>query len=295
MVNLHDQLTHQWFTITQLIDGQCSRFGGGSPAASSALNESLRLLRLAESTLAGGNPLTATSYLTAADQQLAVVRRELVARARGGFRSQVSAPLLMHPSLLPLHWQLAQQVSRVGWEANGLGAGEFENLEQLLANGWENLRADDATIETLVELSPQAAVSGKSGLRLAAETSAVVNGNLSQPPLRIISGPVRVSGGKIVRIHGWVKVAQPLRGTAEGILIFDSLGGRDLGVRLRDTDGWQEVVIYRATSEPTDLRLTFQLQGIGEALFDEFTVQTLDLPSLNSRAADNRISSPTDR
>jgi hypothetical protein len=287
-VNLHEQLTHQWFTITQLIEGQCSRLGGGNAAASNALNESLRLLRQAETLLAGSNQLTATNYLVAADQQLAVVRRELVAQARGGFRSQVSAPLLMHPSLLPLHWQFTQQASRIGWEANGLGAGEFENLEQLLANGWENIRADNSEIETLVELSPRAVVAGKTGLRLAADSSAAMSGNLSQPPLRILSGKVNVPAGKLIRIHGWVNLAKPLSGTTEGLLVYDSLGGRDLGLRVRQTDGWQEVVLYRATSEPAELRLTLQLQGLGEVLLDEFTVQTLDLPGISPRAAENK-------
>jgi hypothetical protein len=293
LVNLHDQLTHQWFTITQLLESQASRVGRGTAAASSALNEALRLLRQAENLLAGGTPLTATNYLIAADQQLAVVRRELVAEARGGFRSQVSAPLLMHPSLLPAHWQLAGQASRLGWEANGLGAGEFENLQQLLANGWENTRAEDANLETLVELSPQGAVAGQTGLKLVAAASSTPGDNLSQPPLRIQSGTVRLPAGKLVRIHGWVNLAQPLRGTAEGLLIFDSLGGRDLGLRVRQTEGWQEVVMYRATAEAVELRLTFQLQGLGEVFLDEFTVQTLDLPQVpTARSAENRPAEP---
>lgn len=285
LINLHDQLTHQWFTITQLLEGQASREGRGTATASSALNEALRVLRQAESFLANGTPLTATNYLIAADQQLAVVRRELVAEARGGFRSQVSAPLLMHPSLLPAHWQLASQASRLGWEANGLGAGEFENLEQLLANGWENIRAEDPNLETLVELSPQGAVAGQTGLRLVAAAGSAPQGSASRPPLRIHSGSVRIPAGKLVRIHGWVKLPQPLRGTAEGLLIFDSLGGRDLGLRVRQTEGWQEIVMYRATAEEVDLRLTIQLQGLGEVFLDEFTVQSLDLPAPANRSA----------
>ncbi|MFN6205356.1 MAG: hypothetical protein ACK49R_02825 [Planctomycetota bacterium] len=294
LVNLRDQLTHQWFTITQLLESQASRVGRGNASASSALNEALRLLRQAENLLANGTPLTATNYLIAADQQLAVVRRELVASARGGFRSQVSAPLLMHPSLLPAHWQLAAEASRLGWEANGLGAGEFENLEQLLANGWENIRAEDPSVETWVELSPRGAVAGQTGLRLVAATNATAGDNLSQAPLRIQSGNVRVPAGKLVRIHGWVNLAQPLRGTSEGLLIYDTLGGRELGLRVRQTEGWQEVVLYRATAEAAELRLVLQLQGLGEVMLDEFTVQTLDLPPL-SRTAEKAETVPDKR
>jgi hypothetical protein len=104
---------------------------------------------------------------------------------------------------------------------------------------------------------------------------------------------VNVPAGKLIRIHGWVNLVKPLSGTTEGLLVYDSLGGRDLGLRVRQTEGWQEVVLYRATSEPAELRLTLQLQGLGEVLLDEFTVQTLDLPGVNPRAAENKaLASP---
>lgn len=288
LVNLHDQLTHQWFAIMQLIEGQVTRTGGGTSAASDAINEALRLVRQAETLLAAASPITATNYLDAADQQLAIVRRELLSRAGAGFRGLVSAPLLMHVSLLPLHWDLSGRASQLDWGPNGLGAGEFENLEQMVANGWENFRADDSQLQTLVELSPSAAVAGKTGLRLVAQGEQIGSGLVSLTPLKIVSGAVAVPAGKMVRIHGWVQIRGELQGAPEGLLVYDSLGGKDLGVRISKTDGWEEVILYRSAPEATSVRLTIQMPGTGEAWFDEFTLQTIDLPVIPPRTAENQ-------
>ena len=290
LVNLRDQLTHQWMAIMQLIENQASRYGGGAPPATNALNEAVRLVRQAESFIAAGSQITATTYLDAADQQLAVSRRELLAAAQGGFRGNVSAPLLTHVSLLPLHWQMAQQASQAEWQANALAGAEFENLEQLVTNKWENVRTTDPDVETLVELSPQAAVAGKFGLKITSATSQINSGLTQIAPLKIISGPVAIPASKMIRIHGWVKMDKPLSGTNEGLLLFDSLGGREMGQRIRSTNGWEEVVFYRAATEATELRLNFVLTGMGQVMLDEFTIRSIDLPSLPPRTATSESS-----
>ena len=180
---------------------------------------------------------------------------------------------------------MAQQASQAEWQANALAGAEFENLDQLMKNSWENVRTTDPEVETLVELSPLAAVAGKFGLKITSATSQHKPGLTQIAPLKIISGPVAIPASKMIRSHGWVKMDKPLSGTNEGLLVFDSLGGREMGQRIRSTNGWEEVVFYRAATEATELRLNFVLTGMGQVMLDEFTIRSIDLPNLPPRTA----------
>jgi hypothetical protein len=65
----------------------------------------------------------------------------------------------------------------------------------------------------------------------------------------------------------------------DGLMITDSLGGEAMAERIPITSGWQEFTLYRSVPHDGDLQLTFALTGFGEALLDEVTVRTVDLPS----------------
>ena len=47
---------------------------------------------------------------------------------------------------------------------------------------------------------------------------------------------------------------------------------------------WQEFTIYRAAERNGELSVTFAMTGIGEAMIDEVTICTMDLPELRSQA-----------
>ena len=46
-----------------------------------------------------------------------------------------------------------------------------------------------------------------------------------------------------MRVHGWINVPRRLAGSTDGLLIFDSVGGSDLGDRIRSTQGWREFTL----------------------------------------------------
>ena len=88
---------------------------------------------------------------------------------------------------------------------------------------------------------------------------------IERPPVWVTSAPIPVRQGQLVQIRGWAKVPRPVAGTSEGLLIFDSLGGPDLGDRIRLTRGWREFTLYRAVPQNDELTITFALTGLGEA------------------------------
>ncbi len=58
--------------------------------------------------------------------------------------------------------------------------------------------------------------------------------------------------------------------------MFDSVGGPDLGDRIRLTRGWREFTLYRAAGENGNVTVTFALTGLGEAWVDDLSVSLLD-------------------
>ena len=84
-------------------------------------------------------------------------------------------------------------------------------------------------------------------------------------------------------MHGWVDVPRPLAGSLDGLLVFDSLGGPDLGDRVRNTQGWRKLTLYRVAGRTGELTVTFALTGVGEAWIDDLAVSLLDPEPLRPR------------
>lgn len=280
-LELHSNLTRQWLAIMQLIDNQLSRMNRKVPAASGALNTAVNEIRLAADMQAKNSPALAIKHLNQADERIAFAVRELMTEPLGQFKSKTSSPLLLHASLVPLHWQLSNRLNEATWNPNSLTGGDFENLQHMLRYGWENQRSDDDSVTTSVNLSKNAVVAGEFGLRMSA---APADGQpmrriLQTAPIWITSAKSPVKAGQMVRIHGWVNVPKTIAGSHDGVLITDSLGGIELAERIPVTTGWQEFTLYRGASTDGDVSVTISLTGYGEAMVDEVTIRTIDLPA----------------
>lgn len=217
-----------------------------------------------------------------AESLLARVRRGHWEQTAAAFPSPAASPCIGRFTTLPLHWSVAERIRRGTFSPNYLAAGDMENLAVMLEAGWRQQRRLPAGIDADVALSLREPHSGRSSTRLAAwvanpkEAPAV----LERPPVWITSSPVPVRMGQIVRVHGWVNVPARLTGTADGLHVFDSIGGPELGDRIRLTQGWREFTLYRSVPDNGQLTLTFALTGLGEASIDSVSVHLLDPPPL---------------
>ncbi len=194
------------------------------------------------------------------------------------FPSPASSPLCASFATLPLHAQASNHLSAGAWSDNLLRAGDCESLELMLRSGWRQSAAAELAANTLVELSLHAPAGGRSALRLAYRVPTGAALPSEDWPVRVTSGPMSVVPGQVLRIHGWVKVPEKIRGTRDGLLIFDSLSGVELAERVEVTEGWREFTLYRIATREDELTLTFALTGYGEAWVDEVSVTTLQLP-----------------
>jgi len=281
MLQMHIELTRRWLVLSQIVSDQLQRSGNGLAEVSGATNEATNLMQQVSALVASGSASSAVNYLQRADQRLAIARQAIIMRGRRSFANATACPLFASMTSMPSYWELTQRLDDVDWQPNGLAGGEFEDLAQLTAAGWDNVRSSNPAVETLVELNHEAARQGNSGLLMSASSKLDV---VDERPLLIRSGKVKVKAGQLVRIHGWVNITQPLRGNLDGFMIFDSLGGRDLAERITVTRGWQQFSIFRGVNEDTDLQVTFALTGLGKVLLDEVTIRAIT-PRTVSRQA----------
>ena len=265
----------------------------GHPLAGAAdwIREAQGYLQLARRAFETSDLRTLHASAARSDAALAKVRRGHWEQAAGAFSSPASSPCIARFGTLLAHWQFAERMRQHSWGPNSLAAGDMENLNQLLQAGWKQQRALPRGVEADLGLSLASPHGGRTALRMHAwaDAPASVPPAWERAPLWITSGAIPVRQGQLVRIHGWAQVPQPLAGSQEGLLIFDSLTGAELGERIYATRGWREFTLYRAVPENGNLTLSFALTGIGEAWLDDLSVSLIEPDPIRETkaAADN--------
>jgi hypothetical protein len=226
---------------------------------------------------------------TKAERAIARIRRGHWEQTAAAFPSPAASPCVAQFTTLSLHWTAAERIRKGQWGGNVQAAGDMESLDQMLKAGWQQQRltpegigADVATDVTLSLTDPH---SGRTSLRLQAWANDTRKAPqaLERPPIWVISSPIPVRQGQLVRIHGFVNVPKRLGASTDGLLVFDSLAGSDLGDRIRVTQGWRAFTLYRAVPQNGDMTITFALTGLGEASIDDLAVSILEPEPIRPR------------
>ena len=195
--------------------------------------------------------------------------------------SMVASPLSSSDASLADHWRFVEALANTGPGSELLTGGGMEQIEDLAGNGWHHFALRDPAIRTAVEISRTQPASGKGSLCIQskplnpAESPVVVE----TPLVWITTPPISVPAGKLLEIQAQVWVPKAIKGSVDGLLVFDSLGGTALAERVGVTRNWRKLVLYRivpadAANEP--LVVTFALTGIGEARIDDVSVRVLE-------------------
>jgi hypothetical protein len=151
-----------------------------------------------------------------------------------------------------------------------LPAGDFEKLDELLNAGWRRQEHTTEGVASAVRLSPTAPAVGAYSLELEARLTfeSGVPPAVSGAPVWVTSPPLAIPSGQLVEITGWARVDEVPIGSADPLLIFDSIGGEESAVRLAEAPSWTPFRMVRATSEGGECRLTIALGGVGKAHID---------------------------
>jgi hypothetical protein len=271
--SLRQQVAELLYSQTAEIDRQITALGHGLPSAPSWLTRAQRSNEQAARLLQSGDLENACRITDESLQSLYQLRRAHWDRAVRSLPSPSMSPLVATYASLPQHWQLTAQMAAVRWRPNALAGGDFEDLNHMQQNGWQQVRAAQPEIESAVELSFQSPREGRSSLHLQAWTQR--QGAKSGPdgwPVTITSAPIPVQPHQFVRIHGWVNVPAGIRDSHDGLIIADTIGGLTLAERIHETKGWQEFVLYRRATSSQPLSVVFGLTGLGEVWLDDLSV-----------------------
>jgi hypothetical protein len=239
-----------------------------------------RFLDACDNEFRAGHPLETAQNAERAMRALRLIERAYWDAAVKGLASPVSSPAAVSFETLPVHWRLYDRLGMCRFGPNRIAGGDFEDLDTMIRAGWRYVPHGTANIQTAADLAPAAAHSGRLGLRLAAAAVDPKNppAVVETPPVLFVSPPVQVEAGQIVCIYGWARVRAPITGSADGLLIVDSLSGEALAERIGKTQGWRQFVLYRIAPQSGPMCVTFALSGLGEAQVDDVVIQAVENP-----------------
>jgi hypothetical protein len=238
----------------------------------------LRLERAADA-LENDDPAAAAAAASEVLQLLRLLERDHWDAAVQHLSSPVSSPYTLCYQTLPAHWRMiaALGTGRERGAKNLLPSGEFEDYDTLVAEGWGNVHHERDSLLTSAALFPTGH-KGKYALRL--ECLRQPGGGalevLDEPAVTVTTPPMGVAAGQLLLISGWVRIAQPIVGSRDGLMIYDSLLKRSGALRLYDGDQWRRFELLRVAPQSGEVTLTLSLTGIGTALVDDLQVMVLE-------------------
>jgi hypothetical protein len=265
-------------------------FTGPPPVAAAAMLSVANTLASEGESLAAVDPGEALVRLRRAAAIAGQFERRIWENGVRADGSMVASPLLASDATIAEHWRFVEARASVTPGAELLPGGGMERIDELAASGWRHFAQPHAEIRTGVEIMKADSAAGSGHLRLvaAARDPATAPVVVETPPLWITTPPLVAPAGKLLEITALVRVPSPITGSVDGLFVFDSLGGPALAERVRPTNGWKRLVLYRivpadAVGEP--LVVTFALTGFGAAEIDEVSVKTLERGAAGLAAA----------
>jgi hypothetical protein len=215
---------------------------------------------------------------------------EAAVKSLGPDAPPTASPYAVSFFTLPRHWRFRQELGQCTPGGDRLGDGDFERSDQLPA-GWQVQRLMPEEVEGDARVTAESPHDGGRCLMLQVRPKAAVapagapaNGPAAAPIdrleptyLGVLTPPVRLAPGGLVRVSGWVKVDRPITASADGAMLFDSAGGEPLGVRLTAaTKGWQKFTLYRRVPAAGVVQVSAALTGVGTVYFDDLKVEPLN-------------------
>ena len=236
---------------------------------------------LAADSLATSDPATAIARYERAAAIAGQVERLVWEKGVVATGSMVAGPLSTSDATLVEHWRFVEALSTTSPREELLVGGGMERIEELSGSGWRHFALKQAILRTGVEISRTQPASGRGCLVMRAEAvdPAAAPAVVETPPVWITTPPLSAPSGKLLQIEARVWVPKPVKGSVDGLLVFDSLGGPALAERVGPSAQWRRLVLYRIV--PADLdgeafTVTFALTGLGEARIDDVSVRVLD-------------------
>jgi hypothetical protein len=93
----------------------------------------------------------------------------------------------------------------------------------------------------------------------------------------VVSSPnITLPPGTNVKLTGWYRIPQPIRASADGLLIYDTAGGESLGIRLYHSATWKKIEVFRKVPASGQISMSIALTGIGTVYFDDLKIESIN-------------------
>lgn len=174
-----------------------------------------------------------------------------------------------------------------GWSDNLIASGGLDQPNVLSDGGWTFGQRNLVRAESNARWVSRGYFSGSGAVALtAAATTGESLGGGYEGTIAILSSPaVKIRPTQAIRIDAMVRTIG-FGAPHQGILVYDSVGGQEMGILVRGETDWTPVRLYRQSLGETDLKVMFEVIGDGEAVIDEISVTVWDptpLPPLPLR------------
>lgn len=175
-----------------------------------------------------------------------------------------------------------------------IDGGEFEEIGQVLESGWQRLQVETPGVEPAVRLSPEAPASGSYSLELevSRQDPQASAPTIATAPVVVRSPRIELPRGGLVEISGLVRTPQPLVGPADALLIYESLGGPALAVRVQDARQWEPFRLVRAAPHGGSTQITLALRGLGQVQVDAIQMRVIPLGLPHRPAPEQAVGEP---
>jgi hypothetical protein len=207
---------------------------------------------------------------------LRIIMRNQWEQAAKELSTPVASPYAVSYYTLPRHWQMMDTIKKTTPGTNLLTGGDFETPASDPQSGW--MVQNPVPLDE-VELSAQRVSEehhdGNQALKLEvrAKNPQQLPSALERTFLAIHSPEVNVEPGTFIQVSGWVLIPKPITASADGALLYDSIGDSPLGVRLSTCPKWQRFVLYRKVPASGKVRVSMALTGVGAAYFDDVRIE----------------------
>lgn len=198
-----------------------------------------------------------------------------------GLSSPVSSPYTLCYSTLPRYYEWLKTTNQSQLTGNLLHEGNCEAPAGAPPSGW-TVRKD--TIDEVTLAEARVAESPHEGsqcwkLTITPRDPQYAPEALERTFLIVNTAAVSLPPGTTVRLSGWYRIPQPIRASADGLLIYDSAGTEALGVRLYHSPQWKKIEVYRQVPLSGQVSMSIALTGIGTVFFDELKIEAINAVS----------------
>ncbi len=289
----HDMALYEYEKVVK-VQTQLEQLNVSLPDANSLLDDARRRLQKSKDSYDRSHFAEAYHEANRALRPVRILMRAHWEKAVRGLDTPVASPFAVSFYTLPKHWQFIDIARRSTAGLNLLRGGDFEIAPERIQDAWKLDRptlddmdmwaervGDLAEVKNPKTKGDNQPAEGRQCLMLKIQPRPGRNvpPGLERTMLALTSPPVRLPPGSLVQISGLVNIPAPISATADGALMYDSVGGEPLAIRLTDATSWKKFTVYRRVPASGTINVTLALTGVGTVYFDDIRVEPLTPPN----------------